>query len=54
MGALTMGKVGRTQPFYMLLANVSHHICGSELTRADGASCSVRLRAYGWCSEQYR
>lgn len=50
---LAKGKVGRTQPFYMLLANVSHHMCSSGLTRADGASCLVRLRAYGWCSEWY-
>lgn len=53
MSALAKGKVGRMQLFYTLLANVSHHVYSSGLNRADGASCSVRLRAYGWYSELY-
>lgn len=41
MSTLAKGKVGRTQHFYTLLANVSHHVCSSGLTRADAASSSV-------------
>lgn len=51
MSVLAKGKVGRMQQFYTLLANVSHHVCGSGLTRADAASSSVRSRAYCSCSE---
>lgn len=41
MSTLAKGKVGRRQQFYTLLANVSHHVCSSGLTRADAASSSV-------------
>lgn len=54
MSALAKGKVGRRQQFYTLLANVSHHVCGSALSRADAAPSSVRSRAQGCCGESCR